>query len=76
MPDVIMNAEDRHRACWYGRHTAHVPDDLGAHSLVDGQLVYCAHPLYWPVVRYEFDLRNCEDCDVFRPRADKVKREK
>ena len=22
--------------------------------------------LYWPVVRYEFDVRNCEDCDVFK----------
>ena len=33
---------------------------------VDGQLVFCAHPMYWPVVGYEFDLRNCEDCDVFK----------
>jgi hypothetical protein len=24
--------------------------------------------MYWPVVRYEFDLRNCEDCDVFKAR--------
>jgi hypothetical protein len=24
--------------------------------------------MYWPVVRYEFDIRNCEDCDVYKPR--------
>ena len=24
--------------------------------------------MYWPVVRYEFDLRNCESCDVYKPR--------
>jgi hypothetical protein len=29
--------------------------------------------MYWPVVRYEFDVRNCEGCDVFRPiRADRT----
>ena len=65
---ICVDAEQRHRCCWYGRSTTHVPDDPGFHSIVDGQLVYCAHPMYWPVVRYEFDLRNCEDCDVFRPR--------
>lgn len=32
-------------------------------------LVYCAHPLYWPVVGYEFDLNNCEDCDVFKQKG-------
>jgi hypothetical protein len=24
-----------------------------------------------PVVRYEFDLRNCEDCDVFKPKRNR-----
>jgi hypothetical protein len=24
--------------------------------------------MYWPVVRYEFDIRNCEGCDVYKPR--------
>ena len=48
-----------------------LPDDLGSHTIVDGELVFCAHPMYWPVVRYEFDLRNCEDCDVFKPSANR-----
>ena len=41
---------------------------MGSHTIVDGQLVYCAHPMYWPVVGFEFDLSNCEDCDVFKPK--------
>jgi len=45
-----------------------MPDDPGHHTILDGQLVYCAHPLYWPVVRYEFDLSNCEGCDVYKPK--------
>ena len=67
----IVEPEERHRCCWYGRRTADLPDDLGSHTIVDGELVYCAHPMYWPVVRYEFDLRNCEDCDVFKARRTK-----
>ena len=66
--DHLMDPEERHRCCWYGRRTPHVPDDPGSHTIVDGELVFCAHPMYWPVVRYEFDLRNCENCDVFKPR--------
>ncbi|MEO7157092.1 MAG: hypothetical protein ABI039_06000 [Vicinamibacterales bacterium] len=62
-----MDAEQRHRTCWYARRTTYMPDDPGHHTILDGQLVYCAHPLYWPVVRYEFDLTNCEGCDVYRP---------
>ena len=68
-----VDAEDRHRACWYARRTERLPDDLGSHTIVDGQLLYCAHPMYWPVVRYEFDIRNCESCDVFKPLARSVK---
>ncbi len=63
-----VEPEERHRCCWYGRRTADLPEDIGSHTIVDGELVYCAHPMYWPVVRYEFDLRNCEDCDVFKAR--------
>ena len=63
-----VEPEERHRNCWYGRRTAQLPEHLGSHTIVDGELVYCAHPMYWPVVRYEFDLRNCEDCDVFKAR--------
>ena len=63
-----VDAEERHRCCWYGRRTPALPDDPGSHTIVDGELVYCAHPMYWPVVRYEFDLSNCEDCDVFKPK--------
>jgi len=64
----FVNAEDRHRTCWYARRTADFPEDLGNHTIIDGQLAFCAHPMYWPVVRYEFDIRNCEDCDVYKPR--------
>ena len=62
-----MEPEQRHRLCWYARRTADIPDDVGFHTIVDGELLYCAHPMYWPVVRYEFDVRNCDGCDVFRP---------
>jgi hypothetical protein len=31
-------------------------------------LLYCAHPLFFPIIGYEFDIRNCEGCDVFRPK--------
>jgi hypothetical protein len=63
-----VDAEARHRSCWYARRTAELPEDLGSHTIIDGELVYCAHPMYWPVVRYEFDLSNCADCDVFKAR--------
>jgi hypothetical protein len=63
-----VDAEQRHRTCWYARRTTEFPEDLGLHTIIDGELAYCAHPMYWPVVRYEFDLRNCENCDVYKPR--------
>ena len=59
---VIVEPEDRHRRCWYARRTADLPEDLGSHTIVDGHLLYCAHPMYWPIVRYEFDIRNCDGC--------------
>jgi hypothetical protein len=64
---VIVTPEDRHRVCWYGRRTPSIPAELGLHTIVDGQLVYCAHPMWWPVVGYEFEVGNCAVCDYFRP---------
>ncbi len=60
--------EDRHRTCWYGRRTDFIPPDPGLHTIEDGQLLYCAHPMLFPVVGYQFDVRNCDQCDYFRPR--------
>ena len=59
--------ESRHRACWYGRRTAEFPPDVGAHTIEDGQLLYCAHTMWFPVVGYQFDVRNCEACEYFKP---------
>jgi hypothetical protein len=65
MPD----AEARHRACWYGRRTPEIPLNLGFHATIeDGELLFCAHPMWFPVVAYQFDVRNCEECDYFRVR--------
>jgi hypothetical protein len=61
-----VEPEERHQLCWYGRRTDHIPPDPGLHTIVDGHLLYCAHPLFFPVMGYEFDVRNCQDCDVFR----------
>jgi len=63
-----VEPEDRHRCCWYARRTAIIPEHIGFHTIIDGELLYCAHPMYWPVVGYEFDVRNCLNCDVFRAR--------
>lgn len=62
-----MTPEDRHCICWYSRRTPHLPNVLGLHTIMDGQLLYCAHPMWWPVVGYEFDVANCADCEYFRP---------
>lgn len=60
--------EARHRACWYSRRTTMLPPDLGFHHTIeDGSLLYCAHPMLLPVVGYQFDVRNCDRCDYFRP---------
>ena len=66
--EAPVEPEDRHRLCWYGRRTHRIPPDPGIHTIVDGQLLYCAHPLFFPIMGYEFDIRNCEHCDVYRPR--------
>jgi hypothetical protein len=59
--------ETRHRACWYGRRTPQFPAILTVQTIEDGQLLYCAHPMMFPIVGYDFDIRNCTGCDVFRP---------
>jgi len=65
---VELDSEGRHRACWYGRRTEHIPADIGFHATIeDGKLLYCAHPMWFPIVGYQFDVRNCARCDYFRP---------
>ena len=62
-----MEPESRHRSCWYGRRTADIPSDPGFHTIEDGLLLFCAHPMWFPVVRYQFDVRSCAACDYFKP---------
>jgi hypothetical protein len=65
---VRMDAgEDRHRVCWYSRRTPCIPDNPGFHTIEDGQLLFCAHPMWFPVVGYQFDVHNCATCDYFKP---------
>ena len=63
---MTIEPEARHRACWYSRRTSSIPQDLGAHTIEDGQLLFCAHPMWFPVVGYQFDVRNCSTCDYFK----------
>ena len=59
--------ESRHRLCWYSRRTADMPIDIGGlHTIEDGLLLFCAHPMWFPVVGYQFDVRNCSTCDYFK----------
>jgi hypothetical protein len=60
--------EDRHRLCWYSRRTTQIPPDIGFHTISDGHLLYCAHPMLLPVVGLAFDVANCIDCEYFRAR--------
>jgi hypothetical protein len=62
-----VEPEARHRICWYGRRTTDIPLDIGTHTIEDGCLLYCAHPMWFPVVGYKFDVQNCESCDYFKP---------
>ncbi len=62
-----IEPEVRHRACWYSRRTLHLPVDLAVHTIEDGLLLYCAHPMLFPVVGLHFDVRNCDGCEYFRP---------
>jgi hypothetical protein len=61
-----MEPEARHRACWYGRRTVDISLNLGAHTIEDGQLLFCAHPMWFPVVGHRFDVRNCDACEYFK----------
>ena len=61
--------EIRHRNCWYGRRTADIPLHLGFHTIEDGYVLFCAHPMWFPVVGHRFDVRNCGDCDYFKSKA-------
>jgi hypothetical protein len=66
----MSEPEARHRACWYGRRTADMPPNIGLHTIEDGCLLYCAHPMWFPVVGYQFDVHTCGDCEYFRARND------
>ena len=63
-----VEPEDRHRLCWYSRRTRQIPQDLGVQTIIDGELLYCAHPMLFPIVGFEFDVRNCVNCDYFKGR--------
>jgi hypothetical protein len=66
-------SESRHRACWYGRRSSYIPPDVGGlHTIEDGRLLFCAHPMWFPVVGYQFDVRCCGFCEYFRPAAFEV----
>jgi hypothetical protein len=62
-----LEPETRHRDCWYGRRTPDWNGPLTVQTIEDGRLLYCAHPMMFPIVGYAFDVRNCEGCDSFRP---------
>lgn len=64
----IVEPEDRHRLCWYSRRTRQIPPELGVQTIIDGELLYCAHPMLFPIVGFEFDVRNCLECDYFKAR--------
>jgi hypothetical protein len=67
-PTVPDTPEGRHRACWYGRRTPDIPPDVGGfHTIEDGHLLFCAHTMWFPVVGYQFDVRNCAGCEYFKP---------
>lgn len=63
-----VEPEDRHCLCWYSRRTRQIPQDLGGQTIIDGELLYCAHPMWFPIVGFEFDVRNCLQCDYFKGR--------
>jgi hypothetical protein len=59
--------ETRHRARRYSRRTADIPPNIGLHTIEDGRLLFCVHPMWFPVVGYQFDVRNCGVCEYFTP---------
>jgi hypothetical protein len=58
--------ESRHRVCWYGRRAPGIPPEVSFQTVEDGELLYCCHPMLFPVVGYHFDVRNCGSCDWFK----------
>ena len=64
---VPVVADARHRVCWYSRRSTQLPSNVGFHTIEDGHLLYCAHPMWYPVVGLQFDVRSCSDCDYFKP---------
>jgi hypothetical protein len=46
-----------------------VQPDVSFQTAEDGELLFCAHPMLFPVIGYRFDVRNCTGCDCFRPSA-------
>jgi len=71
----LVDVSDRHRTCWYGRRTADMPAYIGFHTIEDGLLLFCAHPMWFPVVGYHFDVRSCAACDYFKARISRPKPE-
>ena len=70
-----VDPETRHRLCWYGRRTPDLPSDLAFHATIeDGHLLFCGHPMWFPIVGYEFDIRNCDACEYFKPRTSATSR--
>jgi len=67
-----LEPEVRHKLCWYGQRAAHIIPDMNYQTVEDGALLYCAHPMMFPVVGYHFDVRNCEGCDSFKPRGSRA----
>jgi hypothetical protein len=65
-----VEPEERHRRCWYSRRTTQIPVDIGFHTIADGELLYCVHPMLFPVVGFGFDVRNCTRCEYFRARRE------
>ena len=69
--------ESRHRACWYSRRTAEIPPDIGFHTIEDGLLLYCAHPMWFPVVGKPLQsILACEYFDANPLTTHKVTRDK
>lgn len=63
-----IEPESRHRLCWYGRRAPGMQPEVSFQTVEDGELLYCGHPMLFPMVGYHFDVRNCEGCDWFKMR--------
>jgi len=64
--EAAVEPEARHRICWYGRRTATIPADLSVQTIEDGELLYCGHTMWFPIVGYRFDVRSCSACELFK----------